>query len=88
MASETRTKGWFAVGIGLVIAGFAIYALLAAFGISFAIGQAANEVGAPLFAILLIPGLVSVGFLILIAKVIVDRVGNKEDDYYSKNVDR
>ena len=88
MSEDKRTKGWFALGMGLILAGGAIYGLLMVLGMTFAVGVAAGEAGAPVFAVLLIPGLIAVGFLILIAKVIVDRVGNDEDDYYSKNVDQ
>jgi len=56
--------------------------------VSFAIGAASAESGAPLWVILIIPGLVALGFLILILKVIIDRLGNAEDDYYSKNIDK
>ncbi|MCR9079774.1 MAG: hypothetical protein NXH78_11820 [Hyphomonadaceae bacterium] len=83
-----KTKGWFAVGIGLIVAGGAIYGLLILLGIGFAINQASAEAGAPIWAVLLIPGLVALGFLVLLAKVIVDRLNNAEDDHYSKTVDK
>lgn len=86
--SERNTQGWFAVGIGLIIAGGAIYGLLTILGIGLAIGEASSQTGAPLLAILAIPGLMLLGFLILVAKVIVDRLGNAEDDHYSKTVDK
>ena len=86
--SERNTQGWFAVGIGLIIGGGAIYGLLMILGIGFAIGEASNQTGAPSLAVLAIPGLMALGFLILLAKVIVDRLGNAEDDHYSKTVDK
>lgn len=88
MQEAGKTKGWFAVGIGLIIAGGAVYGLLMLLGIGFAINQASNEAGAPFWAILVIPGLVALGFLVLLAKVIVDRLNNAEDDHYSRTVDK
>ena len=86
--AEQSTKGWFAVGIGLIIAGGAIYGLLMILGIGLAIGSVSAEAGAPVLFVLAIPGLIALGFLVLLAKVIVDRIGNAEDDHYSKNVDK
>jgi len=88
MQETGKTKGWFAVGIGLIVAGGAIYGLLILLGIGFAINQASAETSAPIWAVLLIPGLVALGFLVLLAKVIVDRLNNAEDDHYSKTVDK
>ncbi|MBI1339992.1 hypothetical protein GC169_07255 [bacterium] len=86
---KERTKGWGVVGVGLIIAAGAIYAIGMVLGLSFAVGQAADEVGgAPIGLLLVIPGLGVLGLLILVAKVIVDRLGNAEDDHYSKTVDR
>ena len=88
MQESEKTKGWFAIGIGLIIAGGTIYGLLILFGVGFAINQASTEAGGPVWMILLIPGLVGLGFLVLLAKVIVDRLNNAEDDHYSRNVDK
>ncbi|MEL6826416.1 MAG: hypothetical protein AAFN91_09235 [Pseudomonadota bacterium] len=88
MRESGKTGGWFTVGISLIVLGGAIYGLLMLFGIGFAINQASNEAGAPLWGVLLIPGLVGLGFLVLLAKVIVDRLNSAEDDHYSKNVDQ
>ena len=88
MQESGKTQGWFAVGIGLIIAGGAIYGLLMLLGIGFAINQASAQAGAPIWAVLLIPGLVALGFVVLLAKVIVDRLNNAEDDHYSKTVDK
>ena len=88
MSERGQTNGWFLIGMALIILGAAIYGLLTLLGISFAIGAASAETGAPLWVILIIPGLVAVGFLILVLKVIIDRLGNAEDDYYSKNIDK
>lgn len=70
MQESGKTRGWFAVGIGLIIAGGAIYGLLILLGIGFAINQASAEAGAPIWAVLLIPALVALGFLVLLAKVL------------------
>jgi len=88
MQETGKTKGWFVVGIALIVLGAGIYGLLVLLGIGFAINQASAEAGAPLWAVLLIPGLVGLGFLVLLAKVIVDRLNNAEDDHYSKTVDK
>ena len=88
MRESGKTGGWFTVGISLIVLGGAIYGLLMLFGIGFAINQASNEAGAPLWGVLLIPDLVGLGFLVLLAKVIVDRLNSAEDDHYSKNVDQ
>ena len=88
MQETGKTNGWFTIGISLIVLGAAIYGVLMLLGIGLAINQASDEVGAPLWGVLLIPGLVVLGFLVLLAKVIVDRLGNAEDDHYSKNVDK
>ena len=54
MRESGKTGGWFTVGISLIVLGGAIYGLLMLFGIVFAINQASNEAGAPLWAVLLI----------------------------------
>lgn len=82
------TKGWFGVGMGLIIAAGAVYGLAMLLGVSFAIGAATQEAGAPILLVLAVPGMGALGFLILLLKVIVDRVGNTEDDHYSKTVDQ
>ncbi|MEO1189328.1 MAG: hypothetical protein AAFW60_09655 [Pseudomonadota bacterium] len=88
MQESGKTGGWFTIGISLIVLGAAIYGVLMLFGIGFAINQASQEAGAPLWGVLLIPGLVGLGFLVLLAKVIVDRLNNAEDDHYSKHVDQ
>ncbi|MEO1642866.1 MAG: hypothetical protein AAFR74_05975 [Pseudomonadota bacterium] len=88
MTEGGKTKGWFVVGMGLILLGGGIYGLFMLLGISMTIGAATAEVGAPIWAILAIPALVALGFLVLIVKVIIDRIGNEEDSYYSKNVDK
>lgn len=88
MHESGKTRGWFAIGIGLIIVGGAIYGLLMLFGIGFAVNQASAEAGVSFWAVLLIPGLVGLGFLVLLAKVIVDRLNNPEDDHYSKTVEK
>ncbi len=88
MQETGKTRGWFTVGIALIVAGVVIYGLLILLGVSFAIREASAEAGAPIWLVLLIPGLVALGFLVLLAKVIVDRLNNAEDDHYSKTVDK
>ena len=89
MQETGKTKGWFTLGIGLIILGGAVYGLLVLLGIGFAINAASREAaGTPLWAVLMFPGLVGLGFLVLLAKVIVDRLNNAEDDHYSRNVDK
>ncbi|GAB5458399.1 MAG: hypothetical protein Hens3KO_14290 [Henriciella sp.] len=88
MTQNNKTRGWFAIGIGLIIFGGAIYGLLFITGIGFAISAASEEIGSSVWAVLAVPGLVIVGFLVLLAKVVVDRLDNAEDDHYSKMVDK
>ena len=88
MQETGATKGWFAVGIGLIILGGGVYVLGTIFGVFMIVRQSSQAVGTPFWAILLIPALVGLGFLVLLAKVIVDRLNNAEDDHYSKTVDK
>ena len=88
MSEAGATKGWFAVGFGLIALGILAYALFAIFGVSLAIGAATAETGVPVLAVIAVPGLIGLGLLILLAKVVVDRLGNAEDDHYSKTVDK
>lgn len=37
---------------------------------------------------LLLPVASCTGMAVLLVKVVIDRIGNKEDDYYSRNVER
>ncbi|MHA7857909.1 MAG: hypothetical protein ACX94D_07470 [Henriciella sp.] len=88
MQETGTTKGWFTIGITLIVLGGAVYALGTLFGVFALIQQSEAIVGASFWAFLLIPGLVGLGFLVLLAKVIVDRLNNAEDDHYSKTVDK
>ena len=88
MSERGQTKGWFAAGLGLIILGGAIYGLAILFGIGFAVTEASRETGVPFWLIIAVPGLIALGFLILLLKVIIDRLGNAEDDHYSKTVDK
>ncbi len=88
MQETGKTKGWFTVGITLIILGGAVYGLLALFGIQIVLSEMNAASGQALWPILLIPGLVGLGFLVLLAKVIIDRLNNAEDDHYSKTVDK
>lgn len=88
MSEHGKTTGWFMVGMGLILLGGGIYGLFMILGITMTIGATTAQAGAPFLAVLVIPGLVGLGFLILIAKVIIDRLSNQEDSYYSKHVDK
>ncbi|MCR9271270.1 MAG: hypothetical protein ACX94B_10945 [Henriciella sp.] len=88
MSETSRTKGWFTLGLSLIIIGGAVYALGTVFGVFVLVQQSSEAAGAPIWPILLIPGLVGLGFLVLLAKVIVDRLNNAEDDHYSRTVDK
>lgn len=82
------TKGWFVAGMGLILGAAALYGLALLLGLGFVIGAATAEAGAPVLLVLLVPGMAGLGFLILLLKVIVDRLGNAEDDHYSRTVDQ
>lgn len=90
MSKKSVTRGWFAVGIGLIIAGGAVYGLFmilaGGYAIGTVVGSASAEAGVSLLAVLAVPGSIVLGFLVLLAKVVVDRLNNAEDDHYSKNV--
>lgn len=86
--ADKSTNGLFWLGMGLIIGAGAIYGIFMLLGVSVAIGQATSEVGAPLFAVLALPAMAVLGFILLLAKVVIDRVGNAEDDHYSKTVDQ
>ena len=88
MTERGGTNLLFIIGLGLIILAVAVYALAAIAGISFAIGEATEETGAPIFLILLVPGLALLGFILLFIKVVADRLGSKEDNHYSRTVDK
>ena len=88
MGENSRGKIWFMIGIGLIVLGGVLYGLAILAGLGFALGQAPETAGTPLLAILIIPGLIALGFVILLLKVIIDRLSNDEDDHYSKTVDK
>lgn len=88
MSETSRTKGWFTLGLTLIIIGGGFYALGTVFGVFVLVQQSEAAVGTPFWAVLMIPGLVGLGFLVLLAKVIVDRLNNAEDDHYSRTVDK
>ncbi|RIJ14302.1 hypothetical protein [Henriciella mobilis] len=88
MNERGPTSFLFVIGIGLIVAGAAIYGILTVLGVSFAVGQASAETGMPLYMMFALPGLVFLGLLLLFIKVVADRLGSKEDDHYSKNVDK
>ncbi|MEL6857862.1 MAG: hypothetical protein AAFO74_05715 [Pseudomonadota bacterium] len=88
MQETGKTKGWFTVGMTLIVLGGGIYGLLTLFGVQILMAEMNAASGQAVWPILLIPGLVCLGFLVLLAKVIVDRLNNAEDDHYSKTVDK
>ena len=88
MSERSPTSFLFVIGIGLIVSAAVIYGLLTLLGVSFAIGQASAETGAPLYLIVVLPGLVFLGLLLLCIKVIADRLGSKEDSHYSRTVDK
>ncbi|MGB3624435.1 MAG: hypothetical protein WA989_01315 [Henriciella sp.] len=88
MTERGSTNILFIIGLGLIILGAGIYSLLTMLGVSFAIGEVSQETGAPVHLVLLIPGIVFLGLLLLFIKVVADRLGSKEDDHYSKTVDK
>lgn len=88
MSERGPTSFLFVIGIGCIVAAAAIYGVLTLLGISFAIGEATAETGAPVWAILALPGLIFFGMILLFIKVALDRFGNKEDDHYSRTVDK
>ncbi|MEM6558114.1 MAG: hypothetical protein AAF642_19655, partial [Pseudomonadota bacterium] len=85
MRESGKTGGWFTVGISLIVLGAGIYGLLILFGIGFAIDQASQGAGAPLWGELLIPGLFGVGVLVIFAKVIVYLLTSAEEYHYYNN---
>ena len=88
MQETGKTKGWFTVGITLIVLGGLVYGLLTLFGVHIVLSEMNDASGQSLWPILLIPGLVGLGFLVLLAKVIIDRLNNAEDDHYSRTVDK
>ena len=62
------------------------YILLSVIAAAWILGIIAGMVAA--FPFGLIGLIVLAGIVFLFAKVVKDRINNKEDDYYSKNVDK
>ena len=62
------------------------YVLLAIVAVCWLIAMLVGMVAAFPFGIIGLIGITGLGFLL--ARVIKDRLGNKEDDYYSDNVDK
>lgn len=62
------------------------YAILLGLAILWLLGMIAGMITAFPWGLLGLVALLGVG--LLFAKVVQDRLGNKEDDYYSKNVDQ
>ena len=89
--SRERTKGWRVIGIGLIVVAFVCYI---AYGVFVALTGIAGEPPQTGLAspFLFLPILSVLGFIagcgLLIAKVLVDRVLNREDNYYSKHIER
>ena len=89
--SRERTKGWGFASLLLIAIGFVCYIV---FGVAIALSGVAGStnpddipVHLGLIAALSVISFV-VGAGLLIAKVLVDRVLNREDNYYSKNIER
>ena len=83
---ESKTKGWFTVAMVFIIGAIVINVLMMLTGAFAALAAAVAVAGPAVLLLLIIPGMALIGICILIAKVIVDRVESKEDDYYSKNI--
>ncbi len=62
------------------------YILLSVIAIAWILGIIAGMIAAFPFGLIGLIVLAGIGFLF--AKVVKDRINNKEDDYYSKNVDK
>ncbi|MEQ8559809.1 MAG: hypothetical protein RIB03_15975 [Henriciella sp.] len=88
MSERGSTSFLFVIGIGLIVAGAAIYGVLALMGVSLAVGEASESAGVPIFAVLALPGLVFLGLVLLCIKVVIDRFFSKEDDHYARTVDK
>ena len=88
MNERGSTNLLFIIGIGLIILAAALYGVLTLLGVSFAVGEAAAETGTPVYVIFALPGLVFLGLTLLFVKVIADRLGSKEDDHYSRTVEK
>lgn len=78
------------ISFGLLLKGCAIPATLCSLGLLLALYWKASwpilialGAGSAIFS-----GLSAIGLVILLAKVIFDRLENEEDEYYSKNVER
>ena len=93
-ALDPKTRGWATIGFVLIGVGVVLYVGLFVLGFSAAFFQASSQVDVPgdavpaLIAAAVVFGLPLLGVAVLIAKVIVDRLNNPEDDYYSKNVEK
>lgn len=87
MRETGTTKGWFTVGLSLIIIGGGLYFLGSVLGLQYLL-QSQAETPTEFWLVLMIPSLVALGFLVLLGKVIVDRLNSPEDDHYSKHVDQ
>ena len=83
-----KTKGWAVIGFAFLIGAAAFYGLALLLGTGAVLTLAFLELGAAAILAFLVPGMMAIGFLILCAKVIIDRLSNEEDDHYSKTVER
>lgn len=88
MTERGGTNILFILGIGLIIAGAAVYGLLMLLGVSFAIGEVSAESGTPVYLVFAIPGIIFLGLTLLFIKVVADRLASKEDSHYSRTVDK
>ena len=88
MSERGSTNLLFIIGISLIILGAAVYGILALLGVSFAVCEASAETGTSVYLLFALPGLVFIGLTLLFVKVVADRLGSKEDDHYSRTVEK
>lgn len=81
-------KPMYRIGIGLI--GLSVLGWMAVIGLQlfgFAAGSSGTVQSSLVFSALL-PICGGLGMLVLLIQVVIDRLNSKEDDYYSKNVER
>ncbi len=86
----SKTQGWATIGLALLAAAFGLYILTFVFGVTFAFGSTTGGGTVVQFLMMwaLMAFLALLGLIILVAKVIVDRLSSREDSYYSNHVER
>ncbi|MDF1681580.1 hypothetical protein [Ponticaulis sp.] len=81
-------KRMYRIGIGLI--GLSVLGWIAVIGLQlfgFVAGSSGTVQSSLVFSALL-PICGGLGMLVLLIQVVLDRLNSKEDDYYSKNVER